>query len=47
MNLSPFVPFTIASAEVNGGRGPLTTIRHDFPVWLLVAGAGGLLVGFL
>lgn len=47
MNLSPFVPFTIASAEVNGGRGPFTTIRHDFPVWVLVAAVGGLVVGFL
>jgi hypothetical protein len=47
MNLSPFVPFTIASAEVNGGRGPFTTIAHDFPVWVLVAAAGGLVVGFL
>lgn len=47
MNLSPFAPFTIASAEVNGGAGPLTTIRHDFLVWILVVAAGGILVGFL
>ncbi|NBC29150.1 MAG: hypothetical protein GVY29_04065 [Spirochaetes bacterium] len=40
MNLSPLVPFTIASAELNQGRSSLTAVRHHVPVWLLVALAG-------
>ncbi|MFW5786307.1 MAG: hypothetical protein ACOCYC_03605 [bacterium] len=40
MNLSPLVPFTIASAELNEGRSSLTAVRHHVGVWLLVALAG-------
>ena len=47
MNVSPFVPFTIASAEIAGDRGPLAAIYHALPVWVFVAVVAGIVASFL
>jgi len=47
MNLSPLVPFTIASAELNGGRPSIAAVRAHAPVWILVGALGSVLIALV
>jgi hypothetical protein len=47
MNLSPLVPFTIASAELNGGRPSIAAVRAHAPVWILVGLLGSVLIALV